>query len=75
MSSYQKVRHFSLIRNLSEFFLNKKRKLMLSKDECEDVIEKTFPRDQRLSSLSKPRDAKRVILGTNFSITLIHVHS
>ena len=31
---------------------------MLSKEECEDVIEKTFPCDQRLSSLGKPRDAK-----------------
>ena len=39
-------------------FLNKKRYLMLSKKDCEDVIEKSVPRDQRLSSLGKHRDAK-----------------
>ena len=42
-------------------------------NSCEDGIEKSVPRDQRSTSLGKPRDAKRtVILGTDF---LSHLHT
>ena len=36
------------------------------KNQFEDEIEKSVPRDNRLSSLSKPRDAKRWISGWIF---------
>ena len=48
---------------LGALFKDKMRYLMVSNKNiyylCEDRIEKLGPRDHRLSSLSKPRDAKR----------------